>query len=77
MTEGVGKLLWDVVRDVVIAVGVFVPLIDFVYHLLQTHAGGVNVLHLPASDLLILLTLTLAPLALLRWVYAPDCRVPK
>jgi len=73
MTEGIGKFL----RDIVISIGVFVPLMNYVYHLLQSHPRGVNLLHLPMGDVLALLVLTLAPLALLRLVYAPYCPARK
>jgi hypothetical protein len=71
MPEGIGKLL----RDIIIAVGIFVPLINYIYQLLQTYAGGVNVLYLSHSEQLTLLALILVPLAVLRLVYAPICRV--
>lgn len=71
MTEGIGKLL----RDIIIAVGVFVPLINYIQHLLHSYAGGVNVFYLPHDEQLTLLALTLVPLVVLRLVYAPNCRV--
>jgi hypothetical protein len=62
-------------RDVFISVGVFVPLINYIHQLLQTHAGSVNVFYLPHSAQLTLLALTLVPLLVLRLVYAPACRM--
>jgi hypothetical protein len=71
MTEGLGKL----VRDIIIAIGVFVPLINYIHHLLQSYAGSVNVFYLPHSEQLTLLALTLVPLIVLRLVYPPNCRI--
>jgi hypothetical protein len=71
MTEGIGKLL----RDIMIAIGVFVPLINYIHHLLQTYAGSVNVFYLPHGEQLTLLALTLVPLVVLRLVFPPHCRV--
>jgi hypothetical protein len=71
MTEGIGRLL----RDIIIAIGVFVPLINYIHHLLQSYAGSVNVFFLPHNEQLTLLALTLVPLAVLRLVYPPNCRV--
>jgi len=63
------------IKDIVIAGGVFVPLIDYIHRILQNHPGGVNVLNLPHSQQLILLALVMAPLLILRLVYAPAfCR---
>ncbi|WP_455212741.1 hypothetical protein [Kaarinaea lacus] len=70
MSEGIGKL----VRDVIIAVGVFVPLMNYMQHLLQSYAGSVNVFYLPHNEQLTLLALTLVPLVVLRLVYTPHCR---
>ena len=73
MAEGIGKL----VRDIAIAIGIFVPLINYIYHLLQTYAGGVNVFYLSHGEQLTLLALTLVPLVVLRLVYGPNCRVQR
>ena len=63
------------IKDVIIAGGVFVPLFDYIYHLLQNHPSGINVLSLPPSQQMILLALTMVPLLILRLVYAPAfCR---
>lgn len=66
-TEGLGKLL----RDIIIAIGVFVPLLIYVYRLLQSYAGSVNIFYLPLGEQLTLMALTLVPLLVLRLVYAP------
>ena len=62
-------------RDVFIAIGVFVPLLDYVHHLLQTYASPVNVFLLPSGEQFMLLALTMVPLVVLRLVFAPQCRV--
>lgn len=62
-------------RDVFIAIGVFVPLLDYVHQLLQTYAGPVNVFLLPSGEQFMLLALTLVPLVVLRLVFTPHCHV--
>lgn len=62
------------VRDIFIVTGLFVPLINYIYHLLQSYAGSVNVLHMDRSEQLILATLIVVPLLVLRMVYTTSCR---
>ena len=62
-------------KDIIIAAGVFVPLFDYMHHILQTYPHGVNVLFLPRSDQLILLALIIVPLLVLKLIYSPTlCR---
>jgi hypothetical protein len=62
---------FKLLRDIVIAIGVFVPLMGYINQLLQTHGGSVNVFYLPHGEQLTLLALILVPLLVLRLVYAP------
>ncbi|KPJ91104.1 MAG: hypothetical protein AMJ53_12335 [Gammaproteobacteria bacterium SG8_11] len=77
MAEDSRKRSRALFRDIVIAIGIFVPLINYLHYLLQTYAGSVNVFYLQHSEQLTLLALTLVPLIVLRLVYAPACRVQR
>jgi hypothetical protein len=57
------------IKDIIIAGGVFVPLIDYVRHIMLASPQGLNVLDLPHNQQLILLALILAPLLILRIIY--------
>lgn len=64
------KMIKRHIKDIIIAGGVFVPLVDYVHRLLQDHPGGVNVLDLPYHQQFTLLALVMVPLLILRLVYA-------
>lgn len=67
MVEGIRRHL----KDIIIAAGVFVPLLDYLNQLLDSYGGSVNVLDLTGDEQFFLLALIVVPLLVLRLVYAP------
>jgi hypothetical protein len=62
------------IKAIIIAGGVFVPLLDYIHHILLAHPGGIDILNLPHNQQFILLALILVPLLVLRIVFVPALR---